>query len=176
MNIRVATPADADAIAAIYAPVVQDTTISFELAPPTADEMRDRIVKTLRSLPWLVSEDAARRVDGYVYAGRHRERPASQWSVDVTAYVRKDAQGQGVGSRLYATLFKELAPAPDCGQARPAPCRGGTPRRRPENRGTAVLSRRPRGGRARGRRVPTAAKTSPATGRQFARRSRSEVS
>lgn len=30
MRIRVATPDDADAIAAIYAPIVLETTISFE--------------------------------------------------------------------------------------------------------------------------------------------------
>jgi len=109
MKLRVANPADADAIAAIYAPVVANTSISFELAPPTVDEMRARIVKTLQALPWLVSEDAAGLVDGYVYASRHRERAAYQWSVDVTAYVRADARGRGVGRTLYRALFEELA-------------------------------------------------------------------
>ena len=108
MNIRVATLADAEAITAIYAPVVVNTSISFELAPPTVDDMRGRIAKTLQDLPWLVSEDARGAVDGYVYAGKHRERPAYQWSVDVTAYVREDARGTGVGKRLYQALFAEL--------------------------------------------------------------------
>ena len=109
MNIRVATPADAEAITAIYAPVVENTSISFELTSPTVDEMRSRIVKTLPDLPWLVSEDAQGLVNGYVYASKHRERPAYQWSVDVTAYVREDARGAGVGKRLYQVLFQELA-------------------------------------------------------------------
>jgi len=109
MNIRVATPADADAITAIYAPIVANTSISFELTPPSVDEMRARIVKTLQDLPWLVSEDDQGSVDGYVYASKHRERPAYQWSVDVTAYVREDARGTGIGTRLYRTLFDELA-------------------------------------------------------------------
>jgi len=108
MNIRVATPADADAITAIYAPVVANTSISFELVPPSVDEMRSRIVKTLQDLPWLVSEDGQGSVDGYVYAGKHRERPAYQWSVDVTAYVREDARRTGVGARLYRALLDEL--------------------------------------------------------------------
>ena len=108
MNIRVAAPADADAIAAIYAPIVASTPISFELEPPTAGEMRQRIVATLERLPWLVSVDAAGAVEGYVYASRHKERAAYQWSVDVTAYVREDARGQGVGKRLYGRLFDEL--------------------------------------------------------------------
>ena len=109
MNIRVATPADAEAITTIYAPVVENTSISFELSAPGVDDMRDRIVKTLPDLPWLVSEDSQGSVNGYVYASKHRERPAYQWSVDVTAYVREDERGAGVGKRLYRVLFKELA-------------------------------------------------------------------
>ena len=108
MNIRVATPADAEAITAIYAPVVENTSISFELSTPSVDEMRGRIVKTLADLPWLVSEDAQGAVDGYVHASKHRERPAYQWSVDVTAYVRAGARGTGIGKRLYQVLFQEL--------------------------------------------------------------------
>jgi L-amino acid N-acyltransferase YncA len=108
MNIRVATRADAEAIAAIYEPIVTNTSISFELTAPTVDEMRGRIVKTLADLPWLVSEDALGAVDGYVYASKHRERPAYQWSVDVTAYLREDARGKGIGKRLYQVLFQEL--------------------------------------------------------------------
>ena len=75
MQIRGATPDDAEAILAIYAPVVRDTTISFELEPPTAEEMRGRIVSTTVHLPWLVGvDDEARAVVGYVYTGKHRER------------------------------------------------------------------------------------------------------
>jgi len=108
MTIRVASTADADAIAAIYAPLVAGTAISFELRPPSVDEIRARIVKTLLELPWLVSVDAQGRVDGYAYASKHRERPAYQWSADVTAYVREDARGRGVGKKLYQSLLAEL--------------------------------------------------------------------
>jgi len=108
LRVRVATTDDAEAIAAIYAPVVANTTISFEFVPPTVDEMRARIGATLQSLPWLVSLDDVGRVDGYVYAGRHRERAAYQWAVDVSAYVREDARRSGVGRRLYGVLFEEL--------------------------------------------------------------------
>ncbi len=109
MNIRIATPDDAEAIQRIYAPVVRDTIISFELQPPTLDEMRGRIASTLERLPWLVNEDAQGQVNGYAYASKHRERAAYQWSVDVSAYVREDARGQGVGRRLYLKLFEHLA-------------------------------------------------------------------
>jgi L-amino acid N-acyltransferase YncA len=108
MSLRIATPQDAQAVFDIYAPVVRDTAISFELAPPSLDEMRTRIVTTLERLPWLVSEDQRGQINGYAYASRHRERPAYQWAVDTTAYVREDARGQGVGRRLYGRLFEVL--------------------------------------------------------------------
>lgn len=113
-TIRPATPDDAPAVAAIYAPIVRETAISFELEPPTVDEMRARIGKTLATLPWLVSLDADGHIDGYVYAGHHRERAAYQWSVDVSAYVRADRRGRGVGRRLYAALFPRLAALGHC--------------------------------------------------------------
>lgn len=108
MTIRFATPHDAPAVAAIYAPIVRDTAISFELEPPSVHEIGVRIEKTLAQLPWLVSLDGEGVVNGYVYASRHRERAAYQWAVDVSAYVRVDARGQRVGSRLYAALFQQL--------------------------------------------------------------------
>jgi L-amino acid N-acyltransferase YncA len=107
-TVRVAQPHDAGGIAEIYAPIVRDTSISFELVPPGADEMRRRLQETLRSYPWLVSINEAGEVSGYAYASQHRARAAYQWSVDTTAYVRADAQRQGLGKALYAALFSEL--------------------------------------------------------------------
>lgn len=109
MKIRAARPGDAEAVAAIYGPVVRHTTISFETEPPDAAEMRSRIEKTLTSLPWLVAEDDKGVVSGYAYASKHRERAAYQWSVDVTVYVREDRRGQGVGRALYGRLLPLLA-------------------------------------------------------------------
>src|SRR3569833_2431081 len=93
MIIRVATPEDAEACRAIYAPVVVDTTISFETEPPDAAEMAARIVRALRTHPWLVAKSKS-EVLGYAYASRHRDRAAYRWSVDVTAYVAEATQNQ----------------------------------------------------------------------------------
>jgi phosphinothricin acetyltransferase len=109
MKIRVATPEDAAAVLAIYAPIVRDTPISFEEQPPSVAEMQARIEAHLACLPWLVGEGEAGQIDGYVYAAPHAERAAYRWSVDVTVYVREDCRRQGVGRRLYARLFALLA-------------------------------------------------------------------
>ena len=103
-GIRLATADDTEDILAIYAPIVRDTAISFELKPPTPAQMQERIERTLPLLPWLVA-DASGGVTGYAYASRHRDRPAYQWAVDVSVYVRADARGRGVARALYSTLF-----------------------------------------------------------------------
>jgi phosphinothricin acetyltransferase len=126
LKTRIAHAEDAAAIAAIYAPVVANTAISFETESPDAAEMRSRIEKTAGAgLPWLVAEDAAGDVCGYAYASRHRERAAYQWSVDVTVYVREDQRGRGVGRALYERLLPLLASLGYCqafaGIAQPNP-------------------------------------------------------
>jgi L-amino acid N-acyltransferase YncA len=58
-------------------------------------------------VPWIVCE-AAHGVLGFAYAGRHRDRPAYRWSVEVSAYVRADARRAGVGRALYTSLLALL--------------------------------------------------------------------
>lgn len=106
-RIRVAAAGDAAQVAAIYAPIVERTVISFEFDAPAADEMRRRITETLARWPWLVCERAG-NVLGYAYAGRHRARAAYQWSADVSVYVDAAARRGGVGRALYASLLAIL--------------------------------------------------------------------
>ena len=106
-TIRLATEGDAGAIAGLYRPIVESTSISFETDPPDANEMRRRIVETLRDFPWLVCEVDGRAV-GYAYASRHRVRAAYLWSVDVSVYIAESHRRLGVGRGLYTSLFAIL--------------------------------------------------------------------
>jgi phosphinothricin acetyltransferase len=108
MKIRTVRVDDAGGIAAIYGPVVRDTTISFEWEPPTIEDMRARIEKTIAAYPWLVAVDDSDRLAGYAYASRHRDPRSYQWSVNTSAYVRADTRRQGIGQQLYLALFQEL--------------------------------------------------------------------
>jgi phosphinothricin acetyltransferase len=105
-TIRLATPADAEQVQAIYAPYCA-MPISFETDPPGVEEMRGRLAKVLGQYPWLVCEEGG-EVLGYVYATRHRERAAYRWSVDTTVYVRQGRQRRGVGRALYTSLLAVL--------------------------------------------------------------------
>ncbi|HEJ9827544.1 TPA: arsinothricin resistance N-acetyltransferase ArsN1 family B [Pseudomonas aeruginosa] len=108
VEIREARPEDAAAIQAIYAPIVTGTAISFEEVPPTVEEMRQRIVTTLQTYPYLVAERDGRLV-GYAYASQHRARAAYRWAVDVTVYIADGERRSGVGHRLYGELLPILA-------------------------------------------------------------------
>jgi L-amino acid N-acyltransferase YncA len=105
--IRLAAEGDAEQIQAIYAPIVSQTTISFETEPPSVEEMRRRIADTLTRLPWLVCTQEE-KIIGYAYAGPHRARAAYRWSVDVSVYIHPQARRQGIGKALYGVLFKIL--------------------------------------------------------------------
>ncbi len=106
-GIRLAKAADAEGMLAIYAPIVRETTISFELEAPTVAEMMARIESTSARFPWLVCE-ADEAIAGYAYASRHRERAAYQWSVDVSVYVAAEWRGKRVGHGLYEALLAVL--------------------------------------------------------------------
>ena len=108
MIVRDATAADAAACAAIYAPYVLQTWVSFELEPPTAAEMAARIAAAQARHAWLVLEQDG-RVVGYAYANRFSARPAYRWSVEVSIYLERDRHRTGGGRRLYEALLERLA-------------------------------------------------------------------
>ncbi len=98
---------DAAACAAIYAPYVEQTAISFEARPPDALEMEARIAGYVATHPWLVAEEGG-EVVGYAYACPHQERAAYRWAADVSVYIASNRRGEGLGRSLYERLFVHL--------------------------------------------------------------------
>jgi phosphinothricin acetyltransferase len=107
-QVRLATAGDAEDVLKIYAPIVRETFISFEVEAPSRAEMERRITATLKRLPWLVAESRG-AIAGYAYASQHRERAAYQWSVDVSAYTAAESRRRGLARRLYVALLGMLA-------------------------------------------------------------------
>lgn len=107
MIIRDATPDDATTCAAIYAPYVQDTAISFETTPPSAQTIAERIAASQRAHAWLAAElDGS--VVGYAYAAEFRQRAAYRYSCEVSVYLESGRRRTGAGRALYAVLLDRL--------------------------------------------------------------------
>ncbi|WP_223314346.1 GNAT family N-acetyltransferase [Streptococcus sanguinis] len=103
MNIRFARPSDAATLLDIYAPFVENTAITFEYEVPTIEDFATRIEKILEKYPYLVAEEDG-LILGYAYALTYYVRAAYDWAVELSVYVRQDARGKGVGSKLYDEL------------------------------------------------------------------------
>lgn len=105
--IRPARGVDAAAIAAIYAPFVSGSIVSFETEAPDAGEMARRMADYGASHAWLVAEVGG-DLAGYAYASPHRTRAAYASSCDVAVYVDPDHARRGIGRLLYEALLPRL--------------------------------------------------------------------
>lgn len=105
--IRLASAADAEGIAAIYAPYCERTAVSFEMVAPSTENMARRISSVGADRPWLVLDEAG-VVLGYAYAAPHNERAAYRWTVSTAIYVSGAHRRRGAGRALYTTLFDLL--------------------------------------------------------------------
>ena len=107
MSIRAATEQDIPRILSIYAPYITQTAISFEYTVPTLEEFTQRFQKITANFPWLVWEENG-QVLGYAYGSLPFERAAYQWVCSASIYLCPEAQGRGVGKKLYAALEEIL--------------------------------------------------------------------
>ena len=107
-TVRDATPVDAAACAAIYAPCIRDTAITLEIEPPDAAEFTRRIAAAAARHAWLALEDDG-RVTGYAYGGPFKERAAYRFACEVSVYLELGLRRSGGGRALYSALLARLA-------------------------------------------------------------------
>ena len=105
--IRNATQSDIPAMLAIYAPYVENTTVSFEYDVPCLRSFTQRFYDITAQFPWLVWEEDG-RILGYAYASPPYTRAAYAWCAEPSIYLRNEAKGKGIGKKLYAVLEKIL--------------------------------------------------------------------
>ena len=105
--IRTAISSDIPQMLAIYGPYVTNTTISFEYAVPTESEFTHRFLGITEQFPWLVWEEDG-HILGYAYASPPFHRAAYRWCAEASIYLRPEAQGRGIGRKLYSALEQIL--------------------------------------------------------------------
>ena len=103
----IAKEADLPAILAIYGPYVADTTVSFEYDVPTEEAFAQRFREITADYPWLVWEEQG-QILGYAYASRPFVRAAYSWCAEPSIYLKPEAQGKGIGRKLYLALEELL--------------------------------------------------------------------
>ena len=103
MPIRPAAEADLPRILEIYAPYIEKTAYSFEYTVPTLEDFTLRFRTITKQFPWLVWEEEG-TVLGYAYGSAPFERAAFGWCAEASIYLSPEAQGRGVGRRLYSAL------------------------------------------------------------------------
>ncbi len=106
MKLRFASEADMPALLSIYEQYIP-TTITFEYILPSREEFARRVSSISQFYPYLVLEDDGVLL-GYAYAHRIAERAAYGWGAELSIYLRPDAAGAGLGTRLYRVLMELL--------------------------------------------------------------------
>ena len=95
------------AITTIYAHHVLHGLASFEIEPPSENDMRQRRLDAVsRGLPYLVAECAG-EVVGYAYASPYRLRPAYRYTAENSVYLHPAWVGRGIGRQLMSGLLAE---------------------------------------------------------------------
>jgi L-amino acid N-acyltransferase YncA len=104
--IRDARESDAAAIAAIYAHHVLHGTATYDVEPPSAEDMVAKI-RTVEAAGWPYIVDVENgEVAGFAYATQIRDRAAYAWTAEDSLYVHPDQRGKGVGTSLLDELCK----------------------------------------------------------------------
>jgi len=109
--IRPSQTEDIPAITAIYAHHVLHGTGTFEIDPPSPNDMAQRRADVLaKGLPYLVAAKGD-QVLGFAYCNWFKPRPAYRFSAEDSIYLADEAMGQGLGRALLAELTAQAEKA-----------------------------------------------------------------
>lgn len=105
-SLRPASLADVVRLTEIYRESVLNGTATYELDPPSEEEMGNRVKNiTRQGYPYIVAENQDGHILGYAYGNAFRTRPAYRWLVEDSIYLAPEARGMGIGKALLNELL-----------------------------------------------------------------------
>lgn len=108
LRTRLATPADAAAIATIYNEGIADRIATFETEPRTLEQLTTQLIDKGDRYPTVVVERDG-RVVAWASAGAYRSRPAYAGVAEHSVYVARAARGTGAGRAALEALCRAYA-------------------------------------------------------------------
>ena len=108
VQTRLATAADAAAIAAIYNEGIADRIATFETEPRTVEQIAAQLADKGDRFPTVVAERDG-RVVAWAGAGAYRSRPAYAGVAEHSVYVARAARGSGAGRAALEALCRAYA-------------------------------------------------------------------
>jgi phosphinothricin acetyltransferase len=108
LSTRLAAPADAAAIAAIYNEGIADRIATFETEPRTTEDIAARLAAGGDHHPTVVVERNG-AVIAWATAGPYRSRPAYAGVAEHSVYVARSARGSGAGRAALDALSRAYA-------------------------------------------------------------------
>ena len=108
LRTRLATPADAAAIAAIYNEGIADRIATFETEPRTSEQLATQLIEKGDRFPTVVVEREGQIV-AWGGAGAYRSRPAYSGVAEHSVYVARAARRTGAGREALNALCRVYA-------------------------------------------------------------------
>ena len=105
--IRKATLADTSALLEIYNYYVIHTAVTFDEVALSLNAFTEKLELILKDYPCIVFEDN-NEILGFAYGSKFRPKPAYNYTVESTVYVKNGAHGKQIGSKLYTELIEQL--------------------------------------------------------------------
>ena len=104
MTARLATPADAAAIATIYNQGIAERIATFETEPRTAAQIAAQLAEKGERYPTIVVERAGRLI-AFAGASAYRSRPCYAGVAEHSVYVDPTVRGRGAGRAALEALI-----------------------------------------------------------------------
>lgn len=107
--IRPARPDDAEAICAIFNPVIRDTTVTFTTLEKTPQGMAELIAKKADDGHVALVAEIDGSLAGFAHTFQFRNGPGYRFAAEHSIVLAPAAQGRGIGLTLMQALMREAA-------------------------------------------------------------------